>query len=280
MAKSPPPLTWFRSFESAARHLNFTAAAQEIGLTQSAVSQQVKSLEHRLRVPLFIRQARGLALTDDGRKLLPEVSAALGILAAAADRYDAGPTRNLLTVAASVSVAQWVIAPHLKGFTTLNPDIQARFVSAIWPDDFHSARADVEIRFGSAKQAGANAELLQPNQLVPLKSPALNGDIHSLPLIEAVGTSGGWRAWAQKHGGPLKPTLFADTYGMALQLAVHGNGVALVSELLAGHAIRSELVERAHPASIESQEGYYLSYSQDKPEAKKFRDWLLALLTA
>ncbi len=278
MAKSLPPLTWFRSFESAARHLNFTAAAQEIGLTQSAVSQQVKSLEHRLRVTLFIRQARGLSLTDDGRKLLPEVSAALAVLAAAADRYDAGPVENLLTVAASVSVAQWVIAPHLKSFTERYPNIQTRFISAIWPDDFHSARADVEIRFGSAKQAGANAELLQPNELVALKSRSLHGDLHTLPLIEAVGTSGGWQAWAEKHGGPLKPALFADTYGMALQLAVHGNGVALVSELLAGHALKNELVERAHPASIASQEGYYLSFSQDKPEAMKFRDWLLELL--
>ena len=75
MAKSLPPLTWFRSFEAAARHLSFTAAAEEIGMTQSAVSQQVKSLEMRLRVPLFVRQPRGLALTT------PFLAAALGSVA-------------------------------------------------------------------------------------------------------------------------------------------------------------------------------------------------------
>ena len=135
MAKSLPPLTWFRSFEAAARNLSFTAAAEEIGLTQSAVSQQVKSLELRLRVPLFVRQARGLMLTDDGRRLLPEISAALDALAGAANRFEAGPVENLLTVATSVSVAQWVIAPRLPDFTARHPNIRLRLLSAIWPDD-------------------------------------------------------------------------------------------------------------------------------------------------
>lgn len=278
MAKSLPPLTWFRSFEAAARHLSFTAAAEEIGLTQSAVSQQVKSLEMRLRVPLFVRQARGLMLTDDGRRLLPEISAALDALAGAASRFEAGPAENLLTVATSVSVAQWVIAPRLPDFTARHPDIRLRFLSAIWPDDFHSARADVEIRFGSSKQAGRNAEPLRPNNLIALKSPTLKGTLETLPLIEAVGTSGGWRAWSDRVGGPLTPSLFADTYGMALQLAAHGNGVALVSAVLAGHALATGVVERAHPASIPSQEGYHLSIAEPSLAASQFRAWLMEQL--
>ncbi|AKO97160.1 Transcriptional regulator [Marinovum algicola DG 898] len=279
MAKSLPPLTWFRSFEAAARHLSFTAAAEEIGMTQSAVSQQVKSLEMRLRVPLFVRQPRGLALTDHGRRLLPEVGAPLEALAAATARFEAGPGTDLLTVATSVSVAQWVIAPHLPDFTARHPEIRARFLSAIWPDDFQSARADVEIRFGSLKQVGSDAELLLPNRLVALKSPGLSGALADLPLIEAVGTSSGWRAWAEiQGGGALHPTLYADTYGMALQLAAHGNGVALVSELLAQHAIMTGLVQRAHPGSIPCQEGYFLSVKEHRAAATAFRSWLLEQL--
>jgi len=105
MAKSLPPLTWFRAFEAAARNLSFTAAADEIGMTQSAVSQHVKALESRLGVALFIRKARGLALTDDGRKLIPQVASALGTLTAASRIFETGTTQNLLTVATSVSVA-------------------------------------------------------------------------------------------------------------------------------------------------------------------------------
>lgn len=275
MAKTLPPLTWFRSFEAAARYLSFTAAAKEIGLTQSAVSQQVKSLETRLRVPLFVRQARGLTLTDDGRRLLPQVGAALETLAEAASTFDAAPTENLLTIATSVSMAQWVITPHLPSFTLRHPDVRVRILSTIWPDDFQSARADVEIRFGSSTQVGRNAEPMLPNRLVALQSPILTGDLEDLPLIETVGTSSGWRSWGEMVGGRLKPSFYVDTYGMALQLAVHGNGVALVSELLAGQAIQTGQVKRAHAASIPSQEGYFLWADEQNPNAVHFRNWLL-----
>jgi len=278
MAKSLPPLTWFRAFEAAARHLSFTAAANEIGLTQSAVSQQVKALETRLRVALFTRHARGLSLTDDARRLLPQVGAALETLASATDAFDSGPSENFLTVAASVSVAQWIIAPNLAQFTARHPDVRLRFLSAIWPDDFHSARADVEIRFGSEKQVGTNAEPLSPGRLIALKSPVLNGDLDHLPLIEAVGTSDGWKAWGETIGGDPQPGILVDSYGMALHLATHGNGVALVSELLSAHAMATGQLMRADPASIPGNEGYFLSINEASATAVLFRDWLLAQL--
>ncbi len=274
MAKSLPPLTWFRAFESAARHLSFTAAANEIGLTQSAVSQQVKALETRLRVPLFTRQARGLLLTDDGRRLLPQVGAALQTLSSATQDFDTGPQQDLLTIAASVSVTQWVITPHLTDFTRQHPDIRLRFLSAIWPDDFHTARADVEIRFGSEKQVGRNAQALTPSRLIALRSPDLTGDLERLPLIGAVGTTDNWSSWNEQYGTQLRPTLFSDSYGMALQLAAHGNGVALVSELLARHALETGVLVRAHPGAITSQDGYFLSVNDDSASARQFRDWL------
>lgn len=275
MAKSLPPLTWFRAFEAAARHLSFTAAANEIGLTQSAVSQQVKSLETRLRVPLFTRRARGLSLTDDGRRLLPQVGAALETLSLATQDFDTGPRTDLITIAASVSVTQWVITPYLQSFTQRHPDTRLRFLSAIWPDDFHSARADVEIRFGSAKQVGQNAEALHPNRLIALRAPMLTGDLADLPLIGAVGTSDNWSSWNEAMGTDLQPTVFADSYGMALQLALHGNGVALVSEVLAKHALESRLLVRADPGAIQSQDGYFLSVAEANPAAVAFRGWLL-----
>ncbi len=279
MSKSLPPLTWFRSFEAAARTLSFTAAAEEIGLTQSAVSQQVKSLELRLGVPLFVRRPRGLALTDDGRKLLPQVGKALETLAAAAETLEAGPKRNLLTVATSVSVAQWLISPNLPAFAASHPECRIRLLSAVWPDDFHTARADVEIRFGSQKQVGKDAEMLLPNDLIAVKSPTLHGTPDTLPLIETVGTSAGWRNWRFDTGGSRQPSLYSDTFGMALQMAAHGNGAALVSRLITGHAIATGLVARAHPGSIPSQEGYFLSVREDIPSAAAFRTWLKALLS-
>ncbi|WP_156892519.1 LysR family transcriptional regulator [Salaquimonas pukyongi] len=116
MAKTLPHLNWFRSFEAAARRMSSTAAAEEIGLTQSAVSQQIKALETRLGVALFHRHARGLSLTDDGRKLLPQVEAALETLKNATSQYLTNSDGELITIAASISMTEWVIAPSCRSF--------------------------------------------------------------------------------------------------------------------------------------------------------------------
>lgn len=275
MAKSLPPLTWFRAFEAAARALSFTAAAEEIGMTQSAVSQHVKALETRLGVALFVRRARGLSLTDDGRKLLPQVGIALETLATATRNFETGPAENLLTIACSVSVVQWVIAPHLKEFRSRAPDTRLRFLSTIWPDDYHASRADVDIAFGSEKQVGRNGYLLQPNNLIAVKAPSLVGELDQLPLIETVGTSDGWRRWAEMTGAELRPNTFVDSYGLALHMATLGNGVALVTELLAQNSLASGQLERVHPAHLPSNEGYYLRVNAHNPASETFRDWLM-----
>ena len=275
MSRPLPPLGWLRSFEASARHLSFTSAAEELGLTQSAISQQVKALETRLGFPLFRRHARGLALTDNGRRLLPEVEAPLQALSTAMTGVLTWPEKGLLTIASSVSVAQWVIAPRLEDFRARFRGQKIRVLSAIWPDDFHTIRADVEIRFGSARQAGAGAKPLLPNRLIALKAPGLEGSLQDLPLIEAVGTSGGWQAWAKMVEDVPPPALYADTFGMAMQFAVHGNGVALVSEVLAEYALKSGQLVQAHHGSIPSQEGYYCSADTTKPEAAAARDWIL-----
>ncbi|WP_299473336.1 LysR family transcriptional regulator [uncultured Roseibium sp.] len=276
MAPALPPLNWFRAFESAARTLSFTAAADEIGMTQSAVSQQIKSLEVRLGVPLFERKARGLALTDHGRRLLPQVDAALTTLTGATAAFDTGQSSDLLTVSASISVIHWVIAPRLPEFTERHPDVVLRLIGAVWPDEFTRIAADVEIRFGSQKQAATDAELLGSDRLIALKSPGLKGNFENLPLIEAVGTSDGWKSWSKVAGKALSaPALFVDSYGSALQLAVNGNGICLVHELLAAHPRQQGLIEQASDVSIAANESYFLSVKSRTEAAAAFRDWIV-----
>jgi LysR family glycine cleavage system transcriptional activator len=274
MSKSLPPLTWFRSFEAAARRLSSTAAAEEIGLTQSAVSQQIRSLETRLGVVLFHRHARGLSLTDEGRKLLPQVEAALEMLHSAASPYLAEERARHITVAASVSVLEWVISPALPRFQHQNPDTSVRFVSTIWPDEFAASRADVEIRFGSAKQVGRDATPLEPNYLIAVKSPQLSGGLQDLPLIGTVGTSDNWASWAEVTGQPVgAPSFYVDSYGLALQLATTGNGVALVNALIADHALQTGQVLRATDTSAPASEGYFLAVQRRSPEVDAFVQW-------
>jgi LysR family glycine cleavage system transcriptional activator len=278
MAKALPPLNWFRAFEASARRLSFTAAAEEIGMTQSAVSQQVKSLELRLGVPLFLRKARGLALTDDGRRLLPQVDSALQTLAGATDGYKSANARNLVTVSTSVSVLEWVIAPALAAFQKAHPDIALRFISAVWPDEFSRTQADVEIRFGSRVQAGASAILLGGDRLLALKGTHASDAFSTLPVIETVGISDGWQAWEKQEGVTITTTkTFVDSYGVALTLARNGAGVCLVNALLGQHAMQAGTVVKAHEGTIIANEGYYLSVMRDTPASQVFANWITEL---
>jgi len=278
MARALPPLTWFRSFEAAARHLSFTAAADELGLTQSAISQQVRSLEMRLGVELFQRQHRGLLLTDDGRKLQPRIGSALDSLAQATASYEIGSTRDLLTIATSISVAQWIIAPRLKDFLADHSGLRVRMLSTIWPDDFKALLADVEVRFGSDKQVGDGAERLTPDSLIPVAHPDLDldGSLEDQALIEAVGTSETWRDWARLAGRTenLQPSMFVDSHGAALDLALHGNGVALTSSLLAAQALDTGRLIQVHPTALPSSEGYFLAVKAKSDTAIVFHAWL------
>ena len=274
MTRALPPLTWFRSFEAAARTLSFTAAAEEIGLTQSAVSQQIKALEQRLRTPLFDRRPRGLALTDAGRRLLPEVEQALGVLSRATARHMAPPQEAALTVAASVSIIEWVIAPHLPDFLARHPGARVGFQGTIWPDEYAARRADVEIRFGSARQVGAGARAL-PAALVAVRAPHCEPDA---PRIGALGTSVGWDDWARAAGWPVTdPALWVDSYGMALALAIEGAGLALVNRVVAARALARGQVVACAGTEVAGQEGYHLYHDASRPLACAFADWLWAL---
>ncbi len=279
MARALPPLPWFRSFEAAARHLSFTAAAAEVGLTQPAISQQVRALETRLGVDLFARNPRGLTLTDDGRKLLPQVEQALQGLARATAGFESGTAgAGLVTVAASVSIAQWVIQPRLGAFLNAHPGVRVRLVSAIWPDEFRMRPADVEIRFGSDAQVGQGAERLGPDGLIAVSRTGDPDDLTRLPLIEAVGTSATWRDWAAQTGIEVTaaPQVYVDSYGAAVDLAVAGTGIALVSALVAAGPLRGGRLNQLGPAPIPAPEGYFMALRSPMPEAQALGQWLRA----
>ncbi len=280
MAQSLPPVNWFRVFESAARHLKFTAAADELGITQSAVSQQIRLLELRLGTQLFVRQPRRLSLTDAGRKLLPQVSKSIQYLTQATEMFDLGAGQQVLTVATSVSVAQWIIAPNLADFQEKHPDLKIRLLSTIWADDFKSSVSDVEIRFGSQAQVGQGAMRLSPDALCAVAHPSCDPLAPPRKLIEAVGTTQGWRHWAAENPQfdvPSGPDVFVDSYGMAITLALQNAGIALVSSVLVRPLVQSgELIELGQPVPLPS-EGYFLAVNDANPAAQAFQTWFLEL---
>ncbi|WP_420011886.1 LysR family transcriptional regulator [Tateyamaria sp.] len=280
MPKSLPPLTWFRAFDAAARHLSFTAAADELGFTQSAISQHVRALEQRLGAPLFIRGKRALILTEAGRGLVPDVAAAMAQLAQATERFV--PTQEVpkLTIATSASVSQWVLAPGLRHFHAAHPGVALQLVSTIWPDDFSATRADIDIRFGAQAVVGRNAQLLEPSELcaVVAEGQPIDWDraVH-LPMIQPVGLSTGWqdigRAMGRRNWPA--PLIEVDTHGLAVDLALQGAGVALTHSLIAQRALQDGRLVALDIPQTRAIEGYYLAQNATNlPIAQQaFVDW-------
>ena len=282
MPKSLPPLTWFRAFEAAARHLSFTLAAEELGLTQSAVSQHVRALEDRLESPLFLRRHRALQLTDAGRLLVPEVAAAMARLEAATARFLPVTTRAKLTIATSASIAHRVLAPNLSRFHAAHPEIALQITTTIWPDDFTATNADIEIRFGAEAMVGHKADLITPSYLHAVASPALSAtlpdplgwaDLAQVALIQPVGISTGWPDLAP--GAPLEALIHVDTHGLAADMALHGAGVALCHCQITRHAIDAGQLVALDLAQNPAEEGYYLALkpSSLRREQDAFATW-------
>lgn len=280
MPRSLPPLTWFRAFDAAARHLSFTAAADELGFTQSAISQHVRALEDRLGAPLFVRGKRALILTEAGRGLVPDVAAAMAQLTTATERFVPSKTVPKLTIATSASVAQWVLAPGLRHFHAAHPDIALQFVSTIWPDDFSATRADIDIRFGARAVVGRNATLIEPSQLcavVAASQPVTWDSAIKLPMIQPIGLSTGWRdvGWAMGRNDWPTPLIEVDTHGLAVDLAVAGAGVALTHSLIANRAIADGRLIQLDIPETPAIEGYYLARNAtDLPASQEvFVEW-------
>ncbi|MEM7189598.1 MAG: LysR substrate-binding domain-containing protein [Pseudomonadota bacterium] len=197
----------------------------------------------------------------------------------ATSAFDIGGEEGVLTVATSISVARWIIAPHLPALIEEHPDLRIRMLGTIWPDEFKASLADIEVRFGSDVQVGKGAERLLPDALVALASPDIDGPLHSQTLIETVGASEGWADLARAAGlnDLPKPRLYVDSYGAALDLAANGAGVALSSSLLAADAVAEGLLRRFVPESLPSSDGYFLAVNKPSSAAKHFVDWILRL---
>jgi len=285
-----PHLTWLRAFEASARHLSFTNAAQELNLTQAAISKQVKLLEHYLREPLFERKPRSLVLTKVGAAYLPKVRDGFERLAAGTEEVFGLRRSEVLTVRAPVGYSVNWIAPRLKGFFHHHPDINLRLVSSVWGDQFDNERFDLDIQYGTGNWPGYKADRLTWEVIKPVCAPSLlygknairkPADLAHHRLLHVLGYEEGWADWlrfAKTNGINSGQGLQFDTSLLAFEFAAHGGGVALArSSMFSIEIERGRLVE---PFSIEAplHEAFHLispETGRDHPDAQKFREWLL-----
>lgn len=283
---SLPPLLWLQAFESAARTLSFTAAGNELGVTQAAISQRIRLLEDRLGQKLFVRHARSLSLTPAGQAWLPSIHDAFSRISEGTSEVFGITSERPVTLRATPVIQQSWLAPRLVALHRQKPTILLRLVSAIWPDDFGPEGADIEIRYGRGEWSGLEMLPLGDEHLLPVCAPALArslnvpADLAGHTLLHAVGFGVGWPGWLQAAGiAHLESeccSLTCDNQVMTLALASQGGGVALTHHRLLEQ--REDLVA-PFDMSVPSDERFWLvrpSKRQVSDEAADVWAWLAA----
>ncbi len=285
-----PTMAALQCFESAARHMSFTRAAEELHLTQSAVSKQVAQLEEMLQHLLFHRVRRRLQLTPAGELYLAEVNKILTQVDISS-RYilSYGGETEVLRVATQPTFgARWLI-PNLKGFTRRNPNIHLDIRNELEPFDLVQAKADVAFFYGQGSWPGATCIELFGEDVVPVCVPEIlpdrpfanAGELADLVLLQCTSRPEAWHEWFEEQGINTEHSYHGprfDTFYMCIRAAQSGCGVALVPRFL----VEDELAEAKLVIPWEhhkvSQGRHFIAFAEtsiDIPKVRAFVDWIL-----
>ena len=288
-----PPLNALRAFEAAGRHLSFSRAADELNVTPGAVSQQIKLLEDTVGAPLFVRDPRGLQLTEAGGAALPSLSDGFDRLAAAARLMTerTGPRR--VTVSAAPSFASKWLVPRLDRFQAEHPDTDVYVHADMALADFASGEADLAVRYGQGAYDGLESVRLMAERIVPVCAPGLiTGDPplkapadlarHTLLHDEGQGEDApSWPMWLRAAGvaadGTRGPRF--NQSSLAIEAAVAGKGVALAKSALAEADLVAARLVIPFDLATPTDFAYWVVHPAAKaalPEVAAFKAWLLA----
>lgn len=289
------PLKAIQAFEAAARLSSFALAAEELFVTPSAVSHQIKLLEDQFGVQLFHRVHRAVVLTDSGRRYAEEVSAAFARIDLATRELGRTEKSDILTVHATPSFATQWLMPRLARFSSLNPDVDVRLNASTDTVDLVAETVDIDIRYGMKRlqPAGTMVLTFPPETIVPMCSPALmNGphpirtpdDLHHHTLIHSEVCLVGWRDWMRQHRKvklDISRGLRFDRSFMALSAAVDGLGVCLESLLLAQRELETGRLVAPLGLDGPKVQGYTFNLLKSRaelPKIRNFQDWLFGEL--
>ena len=299
MANRLPPLNALRAFEASARQLSFTRAAEELFVTQAAISHQIKALEEHLGIKLFMRKNRSLLLTEEGQSYYLDIKDIFNSLHEATERLLARGAKGAITVSSQASFAiQWLV-PRLSTFNSLHGDIDVRIKAVDQAENSLTEDVDIAIYYGRGSWPNIYAEKLHTEYLIPVCSPllvqenAMNGkppllafdDLSEHTLLHDTSRKD-WKRWfkqvnvkgANVNHGPI----FSHST-MVLQAALHGQGVALAYSVLAKPDIDAGRLVCPFNDVLVSKNAYFVVCREAQKNIGKieaFRDWLLDMVEA
>ena len=289
MRRQIPSTAALVAFDAAARHVSYTAAAEELALTQSAVCRQVANLEEMLGTPLFRRSRRGVVLTDAGREYHAKIRRRLDEIER--DTLDLAAHRGrggALNVAVVPTFGTRWLIPRLPLFLAANPDCVVNLSSRTRPFLFDESEADCAIYTGDGIWAGAVTTFVLAERLAPVCSPKLiaprkrvtPAQLAKLPLLQQSTRPYAWRQWFESLGHDVGNELAGprfELFSMSLQAAIAGMGVALVPDYAAGRHLDSGELIAPCPHAFTDGRAYYLAepVGKEGPVLERFKSWLL-----
>lgn len=288
-----PPLGAIRVFEAAARHGNFTRAAEELGTTQAAVSYQIKVLEERVGAALFARRGRGVELTELGQRIAPQVSTAFGALDEAF-RAARTESETMLTVSAPSTFSTNWLSPRIGAFQLARPDLAVRLRVSDTITDLDDGEIDVAIRGAPEPWPGLESHFLMRQPFTPMASPALLAqyppvdsveDLLALPRLSP--DDGWWRLWLDAvPGGPpgdVPPSVLLDSQLLQGNATIAGHGVGVLCPPMWQPAIDAGQLVQPIDRIAYWKNSFWLVYPPRRRHQRKvaaFRTWLLAEMVA
>jgi LysR family transcriptional regulator, glycine cleavage system transcriptional activator len=284
-------LNGLRAFEAAGRHMSFTRAADELNVTQTAISHQIRRLEEQLQKRLFVRKNRALALTRDAADYLPAIRTAFEDLRRATERLQRPEREELLTVSTTTSLAARWLVTRVASFQDAHPGIEVRLTTSPHLVDFQREEVDMAVRYGYGNWPGLRTDWLMAEDIFPVCSPALiegpkplrrpQDLVHHTLLHTSVGRED-WQLWLTAAGLPvslaLRRGLSFDQSVMALQAAMDGLGIALCKKSLVDAEIVAGRLVVPFDIVLPANAGYYIVAPEETADTRKialFRDWLL-----
>lgn len=295
MARPLLPLNALRAFESAARHLNFSRAAGELFVTPGAVSQQIRLLEEAVGGPLFLREARGLQLTDLGRASVPLLREGFDRLMDASALLREPPRRRQVSVSVTPSFAAKWLMPRMEDFHTAHPEIEVWISADMEPVDLHEGTVDLAVRYGPGVHDGHPTERLMTETVLPVCAPRFMKGLHPIvspadlvhhPLLHDVSADADpsrpdWAMWLKargiRHTDPRRGSRFNQS-SLLIEAAISGHGVALAKRTLAQADLSAGRLVAPFPDGSEAVGfAYHVIQPRDRPaspSASAFVAWL------
>lgn len=286
-----PPLNPLRAFEAAARHRSFTKAAEELNVTQGAVSRHVRALEDRLGFPLFVRTPQGLELQPSSHAFAQAIERAFMEIAQATERLVATRSHSVLTVRAYTTfLIRWLI-PRLPDFQFRHPDIEVRVVAASDSVNFEGDLVDVGIRYGDGAWSGWRSHLLFSDELHPVCSPgyleATDANdartiLRKCRLLHHNLRPHDWPDWLRITGldnVPIGGNSYIEDLSIIYESACSGLGLAILQKAYVETDLAAGRLICPFETALTRDLGYHIvcpCERADVPKIKTFRDWILS----